>query len=63
MTLFLIVHGPTETILNAHECFIVDIDSLDDHDSAVLASLDDDEYLDNAAVVEIVTRCGRAVVG
>jgi hypothetical protein len=63
MTLFLIVHGPTETILNAHECFMVDIDSLDDHDSAVLASLDDDEYLDNAVVVEIVTRCGRAVVG
>jgi hypothetical protein len=42
---------------------MVDIDSLDDHDSAVLASLDDDEYLDNAVVVEIVTRCGRAVVG
>lgn len=60
MTLFLIVHPGTETILNAHECFIVDIDSLDDHDTAQLTG---DDYFDDGVMVEIAKRCGRAVVG
>ena len=49
----LIIHIGTGTIIDADECVIVDVDRLDDHDTALVNDGDDSD------VVEIAGRLGK----
>ena len=48
----LVVHIGTGTIIDADECVIVDVEKLDDHDTALVNDGDDSD------VVEIAERIG-----
>ena len=53
-----IVHLGTETIIDASECVILDMDDLDDHDEARITG---DDYFDDGVVCELAERLGRPV--
>lgn len=53
-----IVHLGTETIIDASECVIIDMDDLDDHDEARITG---DDYFDDGVVCELAERLGRPV--
>ncbi len=55
MTMF-IVHRGTATVINAHECAIVDISD------EVLDSMTGDDYFDDQVVLDLAEQNGRPVV-
>ena len=51
----LIIDATTGTVLDMDECYIVDTDTLDDHDSAMLDNASDSE------IAEIAKRTGKSI--